>query len=102
MGMLIARKRVARLMRKDRLQGVSRRCKPVTKLSDPAGKTVEDLVNRDFSAQAPKKLWVADITYIPTLTGVLYLGVVIDLFSWRVIVLGLTAHMKTELDLSDL
>src|SRR5690625_337331 len=67
MGRRIARKRVARLIRKDRLQRVSRRCTPVTTLSDSAGKTVEDLVNRVFSAQVPNMAWVADSTCIPAL-----------------------------------
>src|SRR5690625_2777169 len=72
LGVRIARKRVARLMREDGIQGVCCRRKRVTTLGNPGGKIAEDLVNRDFSAREPNKLWVADITYIPTLAGVLY------------------------------
>ena len=102
LGVRIARKRVARLMREDGIQGVCRRRKRVTTLGNPGGKIAEDLVNRDFSATAPNKLWVADITYIPTLAGVLYLGIVLDVFSRRVIGWAMAAHMKTELVLSAL
>src|SRR5690625_6133508 len=83
-------------------RGVCRRGKRVTTLGNPGGKIAEDLVNRDFSAREPNKLWVADITYIPTLAGVLYLGVVLDVFSRRVIGWAMAAHMKTELVLSAL
>jgi len=83
-------------------RGVCRRGKRVTTLGNPGGKIAEDLVNRDFSAREPNKLWVADITYIPTLAGVLYLGIVLDVFSRRVIGWAMAAHMKTELVLSAL
>lgn len=102
LGVRIARKRVARLMRQDGLKGVSRRRKPVTTVRRPADKTARDLVERNFSVAAPNRLWVADITYIPTLAGVLYLGVVLDVFSRRVIGWSMAAHMKTELVLSTL
>ena len=98
----IARKRVARLMRQDGIQGVSCRRKPVTTVRKPADKIARDLVDRDFSATAPNRLWVADITFIPTLAGVLYLGVVLDVFSRRVVGWAMAAHMKTELVLSAL
>lgn len=102
LGVRISGKRVARLMRQDGLKGVSRRRKPVTTVRKPADKIARDLVNRDFSATAPNRLWVADITFIPTLAGVLYLGVVLDVFSRRVVGWAMAAHMKTELVLSAL
>lgn len=102
LGVRIARKRVARLMRQDGIKGVSRRRKPVTTVRKPADKIARDLVERNFSVAAPNRLWVADITYIPTLAGVLYLGVVLDVFSRRVIGWAMAAHMKTELVLSAL
>lgn len=102
LGVQISGKRIARLMRQDAIKGVSRRRKPVTTVREPADKIARDLVGRDFSATAPNRLWVADITYIPTLAGVLYLGVVLDVFSRRVIGWAMAAHMKTELVLSAL
>lgn len=102
LGVRISGKRVARLMRQDGIKGVSRRRKPVTTVRKPADKIARDLVERNFSVAAPNRLWVADITYIPTLTGVLYLGVVLDVFSRRVIGWSMAAHMKTELVLSTL
>jgi putative transposase len=102
LGVRISGKRIARLMRQDGIKGVSRRRKPVTTVRKPADKIARDLVDRDFSATAPNRLWVADITFIPTLAGVLYLGVVLDVFSRRVVGWAMAAHMKTELVLSAL
>src|SRR5690625_4002397 len=86
-------------MRKDEIQGVFRRCKPVSTLSDSAGKMAGDLVNRNFSSAALHKLWVADITYIPTLAGMLYFGIVLDVSSRRATGWAMANHMRTELDL---
>jgi putative transposase len=65
---------VARLMLLAGLQGISRRRSVQTTRQDPKAKSASDLVNSDFSAQAPNQLWVADITYIPTLTGFVHLA----------------------------
>ncbi|MBI4469192.1 MAG: IS3 family transposase [Acidobacteria bacterium] len=77
-GTAISRKRVARLMHRAGLKGISRRQGPVTTIRNPEAHAAQDLVRRDFRAAAPNKLWVADITYIPTWAGFLYLAVVLD------------------------
>ena len=84
-GVRIGRKRVARLMRAVGVQGVSRRKFQRTTRRDPAAAPAPDLVSRDFAAVGPDRLWVADITYIPTWAGFLYLAVVLDVWSRRVI-----------------
>ncbi len=84
-GVRVGRKRVAWLMRRDGLAGVSRRRKKRTTMGDPGAEPASDLVGRDFSASRPDELWVADITYIPTGEGYLYLAVVVDAFSRRVV-----------------
>ena len=77
-GVHIGRKRVARLMRAAGVQGVSRRKRQGTTRRDPAAAPAPDLVSRAFAAAGPDRLWVADITYIPTWAGFLYLAVVLD------------------------
>jgi transposase InsO family protein len=73
------RKRIARLMRAAGIVGVSRRRGTVvTTRRDKDARRAPDLVDRDFSAAAPNQLWVADITFIPTAAGFLYLAVVLD------------------------
>ena len=80
-GTRIGRKRVARLMKQARIAGVTR-CKHVrTTRRDTRDRPAPDLVNRAFAATGPDQLWVADITYIPTLVGLLYLAVVLDVWS---------------------
>jgi transposase InsO family protein len=65
---------------------------------DPAATPAPDLVQRAFSAPAPNQLWVADITYLPTeQEGVLYLAVILDVFSRRVVGWSMQAHLRTEL-----
>jgi len=83
-GIRVGRKRVARLMRNVGLAGVSRRKSPVTTVRDGA-RQAPDLVDRNFTADQPNMLWVADITYIPTWAGFLYLAVVLDAFSRRIV-----------------
>ncbi len=78
-GACISRQRVARLMRSARLQGISkRRGFTVTTHRDKRQAPARDLVNRRFRANGPNQLWVADMTYVPTWMGFLYLAVVID------------------------
>src|ERR1700712_5789677 len=73
------RKRVARLMREAGLVGASHRHGgPITTRRDKDARPAPDLVDRDFSAAGPNQLWVADITYVPTAAGFLYLAVVLD------------------------
>ena len=102
LGIHVGRKRVARLMRALGVHGVSRRRRPRTTLRDPAHPRAPDLVARDFTAPGPDQLWVADITYIPTGTGFLYLAVVLDAWSRRVIGWAMESHLRTELVLAAL
>jgi putative transposase len=76
-GIHVGRKRVARLMRQAGVAGVSRRRFVVTTVKD-GSRQAPDLVDRNFTAEAPDRLWVADITYVPTWAGFLYLAVVLD------------------------
>ena len=84
-GMHVGAKRVARLLRQAGLQGVSRRPRTATTRRAKDRRPAPDLVERDFSADGPDRLWVADITYVPTWAGFIYLAVVLDAFSRRVI-----------------
>lgn len=101
-GLRVGRKRVARLMRAAGLQGVSRRKGPRTTVRDTQNRPALDLVNRHFTAPLPNRLWVADITYVPTLVGFLYLAVVLDVFSRRIVGWSMAHHMRTELVLDAL
>jgi putative transposase len=102
LGIHVGRKRVARLMRALGMCGVSRRKGPRTTRRDPAHRPAPDLVARDFAAAGPDRLWVADITYIPTWAGFLYLAVVVDAWSRRVIGWAMASHLRTELVLAAL
>jgi putative transposase len=101
-GVRIGRKRVARLMRLENLEGVSRRRKMFTTVRDRDARPAPDLVERDFTATAPDQLWVADITYVPTWAGFLYLAVVLDVWSRRVVGWAMATHLRTELVLEAL
>jgi len=101
-GMDVGRRRVARLMRAEGLQGITRRKQPRTTIREARVRPAPDLVRREFSASAPDTLWVADITYIPTWEGFTYLAVVLDVFSRRVVGWSMEEHMRTELVLSAL
>ena len=98
-GIRVSRKRVARLMRNAGLSGVSRRKSTVTTVRGGA-RQAPDLVDRNFTADQPNMLWVADITYIPTWAGFLYLAVVLDAFSRRIVgwSMATTLHMQVVLD----
>ena len=84
-GIRVGRKRVARLMPQAGLAGVSRRKFVTTTIDAGWARQAPDLVERNFTAEAPDRLWVADITYIPTWAGFLYLAVVLDAFSRRIV-----------------
>jgi putative transposase len=101
-GIHVGRKRVARLMRQARLMGVHRRRKTRTTIRDDAAATAPDLVHRQFRAEGPNRLWVSDITYVPTMAGFMYLAVVIDAFSRRVVGWAMDDHLRTELVLDAL
>ena len=96
------RKRVARLMRSAELRGICRRRTVVTTRRIKAAEGAADLVQRRFTADAPDRLWVADITYLPTWQGCLYLAVVLDAFSRRVVGWAMAGHLRTELVLEAL
>lgn len=98
----VGQKRVARLMRKAGVVGVHRRRGVRTTRRGPEETAATDLVKRDFTARAPDELWVADITYVPTWAGFLYLAVVLDAFSRRVVGWAMETHLKTELVLDAL
>jgi len=102
LGVHVGRQRVARLMRALGLAGVSRRKGPRTTIRDRAARPAPDLVDRDFTAAGPDRLWVADITYIPTWAGFLYLAVVLDAWSRRVVGWAMATHLRTELVLEAL
>ena len=101
-GERLGRKRVARLMRVAGLEGVSRRRRGWTTRRDEKARPAPDLVDRDFSATGPDLLWIADVTYIPTWAGFLYLAVVVDVWSRRVVGWSMATHLRTELVLSAL
>lgn len=96
-GVCWSRKRVARLLRLAGLQGCHRRKGPRTTRRSPEMAPAPDFVRRDFAASAPDRLWVADITDVPTWAGFLYLAVVLDAYSRRIVGWAMAEHMRTEL-----
>jgi len=101
-GIKVGRKRVARLMKKAGIMGVSRRKKHGLTKRDKNAQPIPDLVDRNFTADGPNQLWVADITYIPTWSGFLYLAVVLDVWQRKVVGWSMATHLRTELVLSAL
>jgi putative transposase len=101
-GIYVGKKRVARLMRSASIAGLSRRSGVSTTRRDKDAVALPDLVHRDFSADAPDRLWVADISYIPTFSGFLYLSVVLDVFSRRIVGWSMATHLRAELVLDAL
>jgi putative transposase len=96
-GVRCGRKRVARLMRADGLAGACRRRTTRTTRRDEAAAVSDDLVRRAFAATAPGRLWVADITYLPTWQGFLYLAVVLDACTRRAVGWSMADHLRAEL-----
>lgn len=96
-GVHVGRKRVERLMKAAGLAGVSRRRNTRTTIRDDRVRPSADLVDRNFYADGPNMLWVADITYIPTWAGFLYLAVVLDAFSRRIVGWAMGTNLKTQL-----
>ncbi len=93
----VGRKRVARLMQAAGMQGVSRRRWVRTTIRDEKLRPAPDLVQRQFTATAPNQVWVADITFIPTWEGWVYLAAVEDMWSRRIVGWAMADHMRTEL-----
>ena len=102
-GTRIGRKRVARLMRQARIRGVSRRRSwIVTTQRDARQRPAPDLVNRQFIAAGPNQLWVADMTYVPTWAGFIFLAIVLDVWSRRIVGWAIGEQMTSELVLAAL
>jgi len=101
-GVRIGKKRVARLMQRASLVGVTRRRFCVTTQRNENARRAPDLVDRNFTADGPNKLWVSDITYIPTWAGFLFLAVVLDAWSRRIVGWAMATHLRTELVLDAL
>jgi len=101
-GIQVGRKRVERLMKAAGLKGVSRRKFVTTTVRDERVRPARDLVDRNFYAAAPNLLWVADITYIPTWAGFLYLAVVLDAFSRRIVGWAMDHNLRAQLVLDAL
>ena len=96
-GLRVSRKRVARLMRAAELTGVWPHRFVITTVSAVGAKCAVDLVERRFYAEYPDQLWVADITYVPTWSGFMYLAAVLDVFSRAVVGWAMENHLRTEL-----
>ncbi len=101
-GEQVGEKRVGRLMKAEGIVGVSRRRGPKTTIRGKGARPAADLVERHFHADGPNQLWVADITYIPTWAGFLYLAVVLDVWSRKIVGWSMATHLRTELVLDAL
>jgi putative transposase len=102
-GLKVSRQRVARLMRCAGIRGVSRRRGfVVTTQRDERVRPAPDLVKREFKAEAANQLWVADMTYVPTWAGFIYLAVVLDVWSRRIVGWAIGEQMTAELVLAAL
>lgn len=96
-GRKVSRKRVARIMRQKGIYGRRRRKFKKTTDSNHKHPVADNVLDRNFTVDKPDKVWVADITYVWTVEGWLYLAVIIDLFSRRVVGWSMADHMRTEL-----
>jgi putative transposase len=101
-GIRVGRKRVARLMRAAGLRGATLRRYVITTQPDLQAPRAVDLVERQFYTDGPDRLWVADITYVPTWSGFLYLAMVLDVYSRRIVGWSMETHLRTELILAAL
>jgi putative transposase len=96
-GICVSRKRVARLMRRERISGLVKRRRGKTTIRVPGVATAPDLVRREWNPTAPNRLWVADITFIRTWEGWLYLAAVLDCHSRRCVGWSLREDLRSEL-----
>lgn len=96
-GTRVSRRRVARLMRELGIEGVSRRRRRRTTIPDQSRPPAPDLIGRDFRATGPDQKWFADLTYVPTWEGYLYLAVVMDAWSRRIVGWAMRDDMRAEL-----
>ena len=97
LGVRCSRKRVARLMRKAGLQGCIRGHRKRTTRRDERAAPAPDLIGRNFAASAPDKVWMADITYVSTREGFVYLAFILDVYSRRVVGWSMAHHLRAEL-----
>ncbi|WP_420882600.1 IS3 family transposase [Streptomyces noursei] len=101
-GIAAARCTIERLMREDGLEGVIRGQRRRTTIPEPSAPRPPDLVNRHFTAHRPNQLWVADLTYIRTWSGWVYVAFVLDVYSRMIVGWQLATHMRTDLPLDAL
>ncbi|MET8454422.1 IS3 family transposase [Streptomyces sp. NPDC005209] len=101
-GVTAARCTIERLMREDGLEGVIRGRRRRTTVPEPAAPRPPDLVNRLFTATRPNQLWVADLTYVRTWSGWVYVAFVLDVYSRMIVGWQLATHMRTDLPLDAL
>ena len=101
-GITVARCTVARLMREMGIRGTTRGKTPFTTISDELSHRPEDLVSRDFSAERPNQLWVADLTYVRTHSGFVYVAFIIDAFSRFIVGWQASRSLHAELALDAL
>ena len=102
-GEQVGRDHVARLMRQEGIRGAKRRGKPWrTTIADPKVQKRPDLVERDFTATAPDRLWVGDLTYLRTWEGRMYFAFLIDVFSRMIVGWQIATHMRCDLVLDAL
>lgn len=101
-GMLTSQKRVARLMKEQQLCAVVRKKRPKTTQTDSSHPKAANHLARDFCARTPNQKWVGDITYVPTHQGWLFLAVLLDLFSRKVIGYQMSSRIDTQLALDAL
>lgn len=96
-GWVIGRDQTGRIMRSVGVRGVKRSKKVFTTRADPAGLRPRDLVQRQFSAPAPRRLWVADVTYVATWSGFAYVAFVTDVFSRKIVGCNVAATLKVDI-----
>ena len=93
----VGRDQVTRLMRVEQIEGVRRSKRVRTTRADPVAARHPDLVHRDFTALAPNRLWVTDLTYVPTWAGVAYVCFIVDVYSRMIVGWRVASHMRTEM-----
>ena len=96
-GIDIGRDQTGRLMRVAGIEGATRSKRIKTTRSDPTSVRHPDLVKREFTATAPNRLWVTDLTFVPTWAGVAYVCFIIDAFSRMIVGWRCASHMRTEM-----
>ena len=101
MGIIVGHNKVAKLMREEGICGIPRK-RYRWRSRENGGKVAKNLLERNFSTTVPNQVWVGDITYVSTREGWLYVAILLDLFSRRVVGLAMDSHMRTSLPLKAL